>query len=376
MGLTRIANITGLDHVGVPVAVACRPNSRALSVAQGKGLDIESAMVSAAMESIESYHAEQIDAPLRFASVDDLRQRHRVAETAGLPKSTPFEPPPTTPLLWMQAIDWCNGEPAFVPFEAVSTNYTIAARAVGGLFQATSNGLASGNHLLEAISHAICEVIERDATALWSLRPAQHRARTRVDLTTVDDPDCRSVLDAYERSGLDVGVWELTSDVGLASFRCAVVDRDDGPLAVGHSGTGMGCHCDRSIALFRALSEAAQSRLTYIAGSRDDLLHEHYSDVQRHVSRRRIREQLASEPPARSFHDAPTVAHAGIGDDVAWQVDRLRGAGIDAVFVVDLTRPEFGIPVVRVLVPGLEGVATAPGYVPGRRARAVIEAAQ
>src|ERR1041384_4588571 len=270
MGLTRIANITGLDHVGVPVATACRPNSRALTMAQGKGLDVESAMVSAAMESIESYHAEDIDAPVRVATADELRRTHLVADISALPKATPFDPPQSAPLLWMSAADWCSGEPAYVPFETVTTNFTIPARAFGGWFQATSNGLASGNHRLEAISHGICEVVERDATALWSLRTAEHRARTRIDLTTVDDLDCRGMLEAFERSGLEVGVWDLTSDIGLASFRCAVVDRDDGPLAVGHSGTGMGCHCDRSIALLRALSEAAQSRLTYIAGSRDD----------------------------------------------------------------------------------------------------------
>src|SRR5947209_7315915 len=60
MGITRIANITGLDSIGIPVVMVCRPNSRALAVAQGKGLDLDAAKASGLMESVESYHAERI----------------------------------------------------------------------------------------------------------------------------------------------------------------------------------------------------------------------------------------------------------------------------------------------------------------------------
>ena len=55
--------------------------------------------------------------------------------------------------------------------------------------------------------------------------------------------------------------------------------------------------------------------------------------------------------------------------DLAWELERLRAAGIEQVVVVDLTRPELRIPVVKVVIPGLEGLITG-GYVPGLRARA------
>ncbi len=58
MGITRLGNITGLDRIGIPVAVAVRPNSRSVSVAQGKGLDLPQAMASALMEACEGFHAE------------------------------------------------------------------------------------------------------------------------------------------------------------------------------------------------------------------------------------------------------------------------------------------------------------------------------
>src|SRR6202020_1763686 len=65
MGITRIANITGLDCIGIPVTMVCRPNARSLAVSQGKGLDLTAAKVSGVMESIEGYHAEHITLPLK-----------------------------------------------------------------------------------------------------------------------------------------------------------------------------------------------------------------------------------------------------------------------------------------------------------------------
>ncbi|XXZ33194.1 YcaO-like family protein [Sorangium sp. So ce321] len=78
MGITRIANVTGLDNIGIPVVMVCRPNSRSLSVSQGKGLDLQTAQASGLMESVESYHAERIDLPLKMASYEELRYTHRV----------------------------------------------------------------------------------------------------------------------------------------------------------------------------------------------------------------------------------------------------------------------------------------------------------
>ncbi len=85
MGITRLANVTGLDTIGIPVVMACRPNSRSLAVTQGKGLDLEAAKVSAAMESIECHHAERILLPLKFASYRELVARHVVVAIEQLP---------------------------------------------------------------------------------------------------------------------------------------------------------------------------------------------------------------------------------------------------------------------------------------------------
>ena len=68
MGITRLADVTGLDYIGIPVIMACRPNSRALSVAQGKGLDLDAARTSGFMEAAETFHGEHIDLPVPVAA--------------------------------------------------------------------------------------------------------------------------------------------------------------------------------------------------------------------------------------------------------------------------------------------------------------------
>src|SRR5204863_515496 len=105
MGITRLANVTGLDIVGVPVVMACRPNSRSLAVTQGKGLTLSAAKASALMEAVEGYHADHMTLPLKLGSLDDLRETHRLVNALDLPTgdSGPFVP--DRPLLWVEGIE-------------------------------------------------------------------------------------------------------------------------------------------------------------------------------------------------------------------------------------------------------------------------------
>src|SRR4029453_18505705 len=88
MGITRVANVTGLDPVGIPVVMVCRPNSRSVAVSQGKGIDLASARASGLMEAVELYHAETITLPLRLATYEELRYQHNVVEVAILPRGS------------------------------------------------------------------------------------------------------------------------------------------------------------------------------------------------------------------------------------------------------------------------------------------------
>jgi YcaO-like protein with predicted kinase domain len=376
MGITRVANVTGLDTLGVPVVMVCRPNARSLSVAQGKGLTLAAARASGLMESIESYHAEHITLPLKLATFNELRFTHPMVDVTRLPRLVSGAYHDNLRLLWIEGRNLHGDAPAWLPFEMVHTDYTLPLPTGSGSFSMSSSGLASGNHLLEAASHAICELVERDATTLWHCTSEARRLETRLDLATVDDPGCQDVITRCERAGVSVVAWEITTDIGIPAFSCAIAEsapdlhRPIGPMG------GMGCHPAREIALLRALTEAAQSRVTLIAGSRDDVRHCRPEPAPYLEALAHFHERRSAPGPARRFGDAPTWQGETFEDDVGWELERLQASGLGEAVLVDLTRREFGIPVVRVVIPGLEPLHDAPGYTPGARARKTLSEAR
>jgi len=364
MGITRLGNITGLDRIGIPVAVAVRPNSRSVSVSQGKGLDLSQAMTSALMEAIEGFHAEEVGEGRRAAYRELAANRNVVDPLSLCTTGRPFDVDAT--ISWLEGFDLLQQEPCWVPEEIVHTDYT---QPLDGYFLAGSNGLASGNHMVEAISSAICELIERDAVAVWNASGIRARAQRALDIASVDDPDCRALLAKYDNAGIAVRLWDITTDIGIADFVCDIRDPSrDEPRRLRRF-HGAGCHPDRTIALARALTEAAQTRLTYIAGIRDDLLPSEYEEPPTVDIADALLEALCQETEPHSFREAANFAADDLGQDLRWELERLRSAGVTRVVAIDLTRPDFGIPVVRVVIPGLEGDIRHPHYVPGPRAR-------
>jgi ribosomal protein S12 methylthiotransferase accessory factor len=370
MGITRIANVTGLDNVGIPVVMVVRPNSRSISVSQGKGVELAAAKASGVMEAVETYHAERITLPLKLAPFDALRDDHPMVDVSALPFSIESRYRDDRALLWIEGRNLMDDAPLWLPHELVHTDYTLPQPTGSGCFTANTNGLASGNHVLEAIAHGIYEVIERDAITLWRLEP-RGIGGPPLELESVDDPTCRALLERFDAAGIVVRVWDVTSDVGVACFFCLVMDNRSDET---EPEFGSGCHPVRQVALLRALTEAAQARTTFIAGSRDDFDAEIYSDAARAGRTRACRALLESDVPAQSLDDVPSYESNTLWDDIAWTLDRLRGVGVEQVAVVDLTLDRFGIPVVRVVIPGLEGVYKGEhsDYVPGERARAIL----
>lgn len=365
LGITRVADITGLDSVGVPVTAVCRPNSRSVTVSLGKGLDLAAAKASAVMESIESFMAERIVRPLLLGSFNDLRYSHLLADIGALPRTAGSTYHPDLPILWIEGRELLSGTPMWVPYEVVHSAYTLPTPTGTGCFIATSNGLASGNHPLEAMCHGICEMVERDAAALHTLRTPEEKALRRIDPQTVDDGGCGEVLHLFGRAGLATAIWDMTTDIGIPAFRCLIAERER-PARLVRASEGMGCHPDRGIALLRALTEAAQGRTATLAGVRDEpgLLGTGPEPGEPPAGEDGLADQAAGD-----FTAVPTFGADSFDDDVSWELSRLRSAGIGQVIAVDLTREEFGIPVVRVVVPGLEGPAgMVAGCRLGRRA--------
>jgi YcaO-like protein with predicted kinase domain len=373
MGITRVANVTGLDSIGVPVVMVCRPNSRSIAVSQGKGLTLAAAKASGLMEAVEGYHAERITLPLKLASYEELRYTHNVAEVSLLPQPENGLFDPNAPLLFIEGYDLLQNEGVWLPYELVHLNYTLPLPPGTGCFVASSNGLASGNHVLEAISHGICEVVERDATNLWHLKGEAGLEESPINLESVDDSDCRAVLEKFRRAEVEVAVWETTSDIGIPAFACLITDRVASRLRPLPPAAGFGCHPSRCIALLRALTEAAQARLTYISGSRDDLGRDAYEHSLSPGAARQDRALVEARGAMRKFRDGPNFESKTLNEDVGWELARLRSAGVERVIFVDLIKQEFGVPVVRMVIPGLEPDDSAGGHLPGFRARAVLE---
>jgi YcaO-like protein with predicted kinase domain len=365
MGITRLGNITGLDRIGIPVAIAVRPNSRSVSVSQGKGLALPQALASALMEAAEGFHAEEI-APATTLSYRRLARRHPVVEPATLcPAGRPFDP--DAAIAWIEGWDLLRQEPCWLPAEIVHTDYT---QPLDGCFLAGSNGLASGNDPAEALGAAICELIERDAVALWQAQDIRRQARSALDLGSVADPGCASLLARYEAAGIAVRVWQATTDLGVPAFLCQIRDPSSGDPGRRRRFHGAGCHPDPAVALCRALTEAAQTRLTYIAGIRDDLAPAAYREPENAAIADALYDALAQEAAPVPFAAAAGFAGDDLAADLARLLDRLRAGGIARAVAVDLSRPALGLPVVRVAIPGLEGDPRHPNYRPGRRAQA------
>jgi len=365
-GITRVANVTGLDSIGLPVVIAVRPNARSIAVSQGKGVTLEQAKASAIMEAVEIWHAEHFDKLVYFASIADLSERHIFVNFDRIPELPGRTINQTERFHWVGAFELISEREILVPLEMVHADYTHPLPPDTGYFPASTNGLASGNHMLEAVCHGICEVIERDSLAVWHHASIDHQRASRLALETVDDVLALGTLQKFWDVGLDCAVWDVTSDTEIPSFLCVVYERD---ASGGHFGLGSGSHPNRAIALLRSLTEAAQTRLNYITGAREDLTFAEYSLAGRASKTDAFAELLTDHPHTRQFAQIPTYVNDDLKSDLETLKVQLLHAGVSEIAVVDLTREEIAIPVVRVIIPGLEAPHDDDSYIAGPRAQ-------
>jgi ribosomal protein S12 methylthiotransferase accessory factor len=337
-GIVRVADITGLDHLGVPVFCAIRPQARFVQVSSGKGFTAAAAEASAVMEAIEMFHAENPPAGLRRACALEI-----------IRSGGPFAGPDSLALGDVTSyfshnfvVDWVMGE------ELLSgcPTWLMACAAYccePAIFMWTSNGLASGNHLVEATLHGLYELIERDS--FTRLGPdAQTRA---VDLEHLDDPMLGELVERIRAAGLEVFLAVAPSRVPVCTFYAIIFDRSSFAASTRVT-AGSGSHLSPAVAASRALTEAAQGRLGLIHASREDLVSFYAAKFPDDIL-----ESIFSRTADMRFRDLEDRATADLGADLDLVLRELASAGLRQVFRVDLTRPELGIPVARVIVPGL-----------------------
>lgn len=304
---------------------------RGTATAYGRGLSLGAARASCAMEMVERASAyasigeggahgdgeildRRVPLPLRRATAAELAR-------SGLRAVAPDALAAEAPLFWVAARD-ARGAEVLVPAQSVllfcNLDEARLARDPG------STGLASGNTPEEARLAALMEVIERDADATTPFcRHTCFTLRSR-------DPRIQGLLDDYAARGIRVQFQDITSEFGVPVYRCFVTARD-GSVA---TATGAGLRG----------ADAALSALTETPWP--------YSWATPAPHGVASGPGLAGLAP-RALEDLPDwslpTAEASLR-----LLERVLAAHGREIFHVELTRRDLGIPVARVLVPGLE----------------------
>lgn len=396
IGITRVSDITQLDRLYVPNYTVTLPGTEdSIWVYSGKGQTKLHAKVSAIMEAVE-----------RYSSLSGTGSKIFVQGThSELSKSYPVLHPndvmePVTEVYhekesvldYLPGYDLLNQEDILVPAQLALSRYCPRLPAVCGFPYSHTNGLASGNVLEEAVCHALCEVIERDAVSISDLccssipytilkkillsvvklNHIQDTTAKAIDKTFVDDsslfPDMdiseymefeqlRILVKKFKKGGLPLLIKNITmDDIGIPTFvaSCAEWISD----TYGLFAKGYGCHPDARIALMRAITEVSQTRVGNIQGSRDDLKKVKYQSADNIVERKW--QFIPAQGDFNKVHNIlklsqiRTYENRDMFDDIKILLKRLKKAGLKRVIIVQLTDPRINVPVVRAIVPGLE----------------------
>ena len=359
VGITRLADITGLDRLGVPVWCSIRPDSQTLAVDSGKGATPVAAATSAAMEALERSVAEAFEDVTVRATYDDI------AADAGF---GPDEHPRVRHSVWSPD----TIHPWTTAWDLVADRQVLVPQMLVGLppqgrglreswWAPSSNGLASGNHFPEALCAALYEAIERDATACWQVAIERGLAPVYLEKDTVEQPVIRGLLEQLSSNGVEADLLWCPNEFDVPVFLGFVRDLEVPELGVYK---GYGCHLDPEIAMIRAVTEAVQARTLIVAGARDDLFRSSFRVLRASAAKSGHHFRTARTATAPSIPDASTPTFHG---DVALLVDRLVARGFDRVLVRALPAEHLDVSVVRVFVPGLEGYRF-PWIAEGQRA--------
>ena len=350
IGICDPEDITPLDNIGIPVFAVDRPGAAkgAVKNYNGKGATPEQAKASAAMEAIERYSAELRETDeIVYGTLEQAMDVGLAIDPIDLilPQRT-LDIYNTAEIAWVRGFEMFRGSQIWIPACAVFHPYFPEDDLQ--LFRYHTNGIASGNTIEEAILHALFELIERDA---WSM--AEDRGRAFADVVVEEGSLPWKLMKKMEDKGIIVHLKDLTHDIGVPTIGAAADDtvtKDPELLTI-----GVGTHLSPEIAAVRAITEVAQSRTTHKHGVKgnarllkiaNDMGYEKVKEVNRvwySTLEKKVR-----------LKDMEDLSTPYVLDDIEVVLGKLVDAGFEMVIVSDLTRPETGIPVVRMTVPGLE----------------------
>ena len=251
---------------------------------------------------------------------------------------------------WSPAWSLTYNEPRYIPTAYCYSGYSQKYHAL--FASADTNGRAAGNNWEEAILQGFMELVERDSIALWWYNRLPKPA---VELSSFDEPYFQELLTYYETLHRDLWVLDITSDLTIPTF-AAISRRNDQPEE--NIILGFGAHFDPRLAVLRALTELNQSLPATFLGMIDPK--KAYRDRDREAidwwktaTLKNHRYLLPDEAsPAKTQANYPQQWSDDIYIDVKNCVSLAEAKGLETM-VLDMTRPDLGLSVVKVIVPGL-----------------------
>ncbi|MBP1860041.1 YcaO-like family protein [Rhizobium herbae] len=347
-GITRVARHTGLDNLGIPVWCAYTPNSKSIVIAQGKGITDADAKASAVMEALERVVAGHPSIDIVTGTMSGLANQRRLADPLpSLIAGGQSDLRPDETIDWVAGRNLLNGQEIFVPLEAVILDRTRQDNR----YWMSSDGLASGNSDDEALLHGLLERIERDAYVLWQVAPANYRHSRCVEPSLYGGGAMADILARIERAGLVLRLFDITSDIGIPCFTAFLGPAgvlSNRPLRYVEVTNGSGAHPSPSVAALRAVTEAAQSRLTYISGARDDVSAQTYR-ASLPDETRVLFTCAPKEMPGHRQPILPTTASM-----IEHVLEKLSEANIPSAIALRLSSGDWPFSVIKALVPALE----------------------
>lgn len=353
-GITRVADITYLDRIGIYAYQSVRPDAEegdgSFTIFSGKGLTKEQCKISAIMEGIERYCAEERnnrDIILK-KSIAELRTNYNIVEPKEL-NILNQSISENDEIEWILGYDLIAKSEVYIP--AANVCYPYNFRKHKYPLRNYTTGLAAGNTYLEALFHGLCEVIERDAAAMNII----FKKGISVDIHTIKNKTIRKIIERITKTeGLKLYVKYITTEeINVPVFQVLIDDTFlRNPLYI--SG-GYGAHPNKEIALINALNEAILSRAGTISGGREDL--EKFLKAKENFSYEDYKEKYRywfDQEKTINFENIESEDLPTILDDMSLCVERLVNAGFDKIIFVNLKKRNIDVPVIKMLVPGLE----------------------
>jgi ribosomal protein S12 methylthiotransferase accessory factor len=372
-----------MDRLKIPNYSAVLPGTEDyIWVYSGKGPTRNHAKASVIMESIERFSSlpTNFRGPIIKGRYEELAKSYNVLKYNEVMEPLSFQLNENMIMDYCTGYDLLNKKEILIPLPLALFRYTPKPPSINPYSYFHTNGLASGNVLEEAVCHGLCEVIERDAISIADFTSSafQYHVLKSVENTVIrsgrrinqleakeftDDssiyPDInlekisflpvKKIVNRFKHCNISLIVKDITTDLGIPTFIASSaewVNHDYGFLVEGH-----GTHPDARIAILRAITEVAQSRAANIQGSRDDLRKMKYDPEDSDENRSW---QFMKARYKREFSEIPSIENADILDDINLMLSSLKQNGFSKAIVADLTNPDLEIPVVRILVPGLE----------------------